>query len=70
MGETFDHIQLPIFHVGDYDKKQDLGDVKRGPVNFLLWLVLPFWVWSPDTPSCKHRPQHGLKYIRTVPSLF
>jgi hypothetical protein len=29
--------------------------VKRGPVNFLLWLVLPFWVWSPDTPSCKLR---------------
>jgi hypothetical protein len=27
MGETFDYIQLPIFHVGDYDKKQDLGDV-------------------------------------------
>ena len=27
MLETFDLIQLPIFHAGDYDKKQDLCDV-------------------------------------------
>ncbi|KAL3413077.1 hypothetical protein V8F44DRAFT_567771 [Aspergillus fumigatus] len=26
-GWNFCHIQLPISHAGDYDKKQDLGDV-------------------------------------------
>lgn len=58
------YIKL-AFAVG-YLLHYNLHYVKRGPVNSLLWLVLPFRVWSPDTLSCKHRPHYDLQYIRTI----
>lgn len=46
---------LPVIIVNNKDSVRQILNVKRGPVNSPLWLVLPFPVWHPDTSSCNHR---------------